>query len=102
MNDIPTTTRQIVLASRPQGEPTAENFRLEDAALPDLQDGQVLVRTSLMSVLANVEGLSSVHSSATPPPPPAAGYEFGDANLNVYWSPTSTDITMVATLQVRV
>ena len=51
MNDIPTTTRQIVLASRPQGEPTAENFRLEDAPLPDLQDGQVLVHTSLMSVI---------------------------------------------------
>ncbi len=26
--------RRIVLASRPEGRPTAENFRLEQAALP--------------------------------------------------------------------
>ena len=67
MNDIPTTTRQIVLASRPQGEPTAENFRLEDAPLPDLQDGQVLVRTSLMSVDPYMRGRMNDVKSYVPP-----------------------------------
>ncbi len=46
----PTTTRQIVLAARPHGEPTSEHFRLEEADLPALADGEVLVRNSVMSV----------------------------------------------------
>lgn len=45
-----TATRQIVLASRPSGWPTAENFRLEEVQLPALQPGQVLVRNTAMSV----------------------------------------------------
>lgn len=45
-----TATRQIVLASRPLGWPTAENFRLEEVQLPALQPGQVLVRNTAMSV----------------------------------------------------
>lgn len=44
------TTQQIVLASRPQGWPTADTFRLETAELPALQPGQVLVRNTVMSV----------------------------------------------------
>ena len=36
--------RQIVLASRPKGRPTLENFRLEDAAIPELPPGGVLLR----------------------------------------------------------
>ncbi|MFB8832136.1 hypothetical protein ACE0DR_28855 [Azotobacter sp. CWF10] len=43
MSDSSTTTR-IVLASRPQGAPTAANFRLEHAAPPPLGDGEVLLR----------------------------------------------------------
>ncbi|SDS14294.1 hypothetical protein SAMN04488539_1095 [Corynebacterium timonense] len=45
-----TTTTQWVLASRPQGTPTAENFRLETAQLPALEDGQILVENTLASV----------------------------------------------------
>jgi len=43
--------RQIVLASRPAG-PTAgvEHFRLQEVAVPALEDGQVLVKTSFFSV----------------------------------------------------
>jgi len=39
-----TINKRFVLASRPTGEPSAQNFRLEETPLPALQDGEVLVR----------------------------------------------------------
>ena len=42
--------REIRLASRPEGLPTAANFALAQAELKELQDRQVLVRNSFMSV----------------------------------------------------
>ena len=42
--------RRFVLAARPLGLPDATNFRLEEVAVPDLQDGQVLVRVEYLSV----------------------------------------------------
>ncbi len=39
-----TTNRRIVLAARPDGAPTPENFRLEEAEKPVLQDGELLLR----------------------------------------------------------
>ncbi len=45
-----TTNRRIVLASRPQGVATASNFRLEEAPLPTLQPGQLLVRNHWLSL----------------------------------------------------
>jgi NADPH-dependent curcumin reductase len=42
--------QQIVLASRPSGEPTPANFRLVATDLPTLQDGQVLVRHHFLSL----------------------------------------------------
>ncbi|OOP63894.1 NADP-dependent oxidoreductase [Arthrobacter sp. SRS-W-1-2016] len=47
---LPTRTREIQLASRPQGRPATANFRLAESDLPELQDGQVLVRNEFMSV----------------------------------------------------
>jgi NADPH-dependent curcumin reductase CurA len=44
------TTREIQLASRPKGRPVPENFRLAESRLPELQDGQILVRNLFMSV----------------------------------------------------
>ncbi|MEH6646862.1 NADP-dependent oxidoreductase [Sulfitobacter sp.] len=42
--------KQIVLASRPNGAPTPENFRLEEAAIPTPGEGEVLVRVHYMSL----------------------------------------------------
>ncbi len=42
--------RQIVLASRPSGWPTEDNFALAETARPDLSEGQVRVRNLFMSV----------------------------------------------------
>lgn len=44
------TYRRIVLASRPHGEATVDNFRLETVPLPALADGQVLVRNLWLSL----------------------------------------------------
>ena len=44
------TNRQILLASRPQGEPTPANFRLVETPVPELNDGQVLVRHHYLSL----------------------------------------------------
>ncbi len=44
------TNRRLVLASRPHGMPTAENFRLEETPIPEPGDGEALVRTLWLSV----------------------------------------------------
>lgn len=67
MTSTPTTTRQIVLASRPHGAPTEENFRLENADLPELAEGQVLVRNSVMSVDPYMRGRMNDVKSYVPP-----------------------------------
>ncbi len=48
MNNL--INRQWHLASRPSGEPTAANFKLVEAAVPEPADGQVLVRHHYMSL----------------------------------------------------
>jgi len=42
--------RQIVLASRPNGPPTAENFRLEEVPMPKLPPGGLLLRVLYLSL----------------------------------------------------
>lgn len=49
MSDSLVTSR-IVLASRPQGAPTAADFRLEQATLPALAKGEVLLRNRYLSL----------------------------------------------------
>jgi NADPH-dependent curcumin reductase CurA len=44
------TMKQIVLASRPTGAPTPDNFRLEELPLPTPGEGEVLVRVHYMSL----------------------------------------------------
>jgi NADPH-dependent curcumin reductase CurA len=44
------TNKQIILASRPYGEPRPDNFRLVEGAIPPLEDGQILLQTLWMSL----------------------------------------------------
>jgi hypothetical protein len=44
------TNRRIVLASRPAGAVTVDNFRLETVPLPALEEGQLLVRNRWLSL----------------------------------------------------
>jgi NADPH-dependent curcumin reductase CurA len=42
--------KEIRFASRPAGMPTADNFNIVDTAMPQLSDGEILVRTLYISV----------------------------------------------------
>ncbi|MGJ5590897.1 NADP-dependent oxidoreductase [Micrococcus lylae] len=64
---IPTQTRQIVLASRPHGAPTPEDFRLETVDVPALEGGQVLVANDVMSVDPYMRGRMDDVKSYVPP-----------------------------------
>ena len=44
------TTKQIVLASRPKGSPTLDNFKFENIELPEIQVGEVLLKGLYYSV----------------------------------------------------
>ncbi len=58
---------QIVLASRPHGEPTSENFRTETVSIPAPGDGEVLLRTIYLSLDPYMRGrLSAAKSYAEP------------------------------------
>jgi NADPH-dependent curcumin reductase CurA len=59
--------RQIVLASRPVGWPTPDNFRLTEEDRPDLSDGQVRVRNLFMSVDPYMRGRMNDVKSYVPP-----------------------------------
>ena len=62
-----TINKRLVLASRPSGEPSAQNFRLEDAPLPALQDGEVLVRHHYLSLDPYMRGRMSEGKSYAAP-----------------------------------
>ena len=59
--------QRFVLASRPKGAPTPENFRMERVALPDLEDGQILLRTLYLSLDPYMRGRMSDAPSYAPP-----------------------------------
>ena len=64
---LPVETREIQLTSRPVGRPSPENFRLAASGLPDLQDGQILVRNQFMSVDPYMRGrMNDVKSYSAP------------------------------------
>jgi NADPH-dependent curcumin reductase CurA len=59
--------RQIVLASRPSGWPTAENFAFADVPPSELADGQIRVRNLFMSVDPYMRGRMNDVKSYVPP-----------------------------------
>jgi len=61
------TTKQIVLASRPKGLPTKENFRIETITLPELKNDEVLVNGLFYSVDPYMRGRMNDVKSYTPP-----------------------------------
>lgn len=64
---LPTRTRHIALAARPQGAPTPADFRLEEVELPELGDGEILVRNTVMSVDPYMRGrMNDVKSYVAP------------------------------------
>ena len=61
------TTKQIVLASRPKGTPTLDNFRFENIDLPEMQSGEVLLKGLYYSVDPYMRGRMNDAKSYSPP-----------------------------------
>src|SRR6186713_2387900 len=59
--------RQVLLASRPKGEPTPENFRLVEAEVPQPGAGQMLLRTVYLSLDPYMRGRMNAGPSYAPP-----------------------------------
>lgn len=59
--------KEIVFASRPTGMPTLDNFKIADADIPELNDGDVLVRTLYISVDPYLRGRMREGRSYVPP-----------------------------------
>ncbi|MGL4713876.1 MAG: NADP-dependent oxidoreductase, partial [Shewanella sp.] len=66
MNNM-TETREIHLASRPEGMPTSQNFTLVNKTLAPLEDGQVLIKNLWMSVDPYMRGRMVDRKSYVPP-----------------------------------
>ncbi|HFQ5295976.1 TPA: NADP-dependent oxidoreductase [Vibrio vulnificus] len=61
------TNRQIVLASRPVGAPTAENFALKESGIPTPAQGELLLRSVYLSLDPYMRGrMSDAKSYAEP------------------------------------
>lgn len=60
---------QIHLVSRPQGEPSTSNFAQLDVPVPDLQEGQVLVRHHFLSLDPYMRGRMNDFKSYAEPQP---------------------------------
>ncbi len=61
------TARQIVLASRPQGRPKPENFRLETVAMPVAPPGGLLLRVLYLSLDPYMRGRMDDRTSYAKP-----------------------------------
>jgi len=61
--------RRIVLAARPDGAARAEHFRLEEAPVPALVDGQLLVRNRYLSLDPYMRGAMDDRKSYRKPQP---------------------------------
>ncbi|MDO6392318.1 NADP-dependent oxidoreductase [Pontibacter sp. BT731] len=60
-------TTSILLKSRPQGMPTEDNFEFKEANLPDLQEGQLLLKSLYVSVDPYMRGRMSDAKSYVAP-----------------------------------
>jgi NADPH-dependent curcumin reductase CurA len=64
-----TINRQWLLASRPTGEASASNFRVVEMPLPDVTEGQVLVRHHYLSLDPYMRGRMNESKSYAQPQP---------------------------------
>jgi NADPH-dependent curcumin reductase CurA len=66
MGQTKNTNRRIVLASRPNGAPTKDNFRLEEVSPPVPGEGEVLLRSIYLSLDPYMRGRMSDAPSYAP------------------------------------
>lgn len=67
MDQNTATNRRIILASRPDGAPTEDNFRLEKSPQPVPQRSEILLRTIFLSLDPYMRGRMSDAPSYTAP-----------------------------------
>jgi NADPH-dependent curcumin reductase CurA len=67
MSALPATGREWHLVARPHGWPTPEDFALREAPLPEVGEGQILVRNSHFSVDPYMRGRMNDVKSYVPP-----------------------------------
>ena len=61
--------RRIVLAKRPEGHPALEDFRLEEAAMPEPGAGEMLIRVVWLTLDPYMRGrMDDAKSYAAPVP----------------------------------
>jgi NADPH-dependent curcumin reductase len=53
---MPDRNRQILLKGRPKGPVTRDTFEIKDGSVPDIEDGQFLVRTLFLSIDPTIRG----------------------------------------------
>jgi NADPH-dependent curcumin reductase CurA len=63
----PTKNHQILLSSRPSGEPSQDNFQLAEAEIPKPGPGQMLLRTIYLSLDPYMRGRMNAGPSYAPP-----------------------------------
>jgi NADPH-dependent curcumin reductase len=66
MKPQPTKNRQILLGSRPSGEPTLDNFQLAENEIPKPGPGQMLLRTIYLSLDPYMRGRMNAGPSYVP------------------------------------
>jgi NADPH:quinone reductase len=66
-SSLPSVNRQFVLAARPIGMPKESDFRLVEAPIPALADGQILLQTLFLSIDPYMRGrMNGVRTYADP------------------------------------
>ncbi|MGP3916709.1 NADP-dependent oxidoreductase [Nonomuraea sp. 10N515B] len=91
-----TVNREIRLAARPFGEPGTENFELVTTALPELAEGQVLVRNTWMSVDPYMR--ERMHDADSYLPPFQLGEPLDGSAIGEVVASRSADIPVGATV----
>jgi NADPH-dependent curcumin reductase CurA len=61
------TSRRVILAARPDGIPQAEHFAITTAEVPELKDGEILVRNQFLSVEPAMRGWVSAVANYSQP-----------------------------------
>ena len=67
MQQSKSINRRIVLASRPQGVPSSENFRMEERPVPEPDEGQILIRNVYLSLDPYMRGRMNESKSYAEP-----------------------------------
>ena len=59
--------RRVVLANRPKGVPEASHFAVDETGVPDLNDGEILIKTEFWSVDPAMRGWANDAPNYLPP-----------------------------------